>query len=147
MFNGIKSMFHPKYPKKYLGDITKIFSRSNLEKKFMQYFDNNENIISWASEEFCVEYISPLDNKQHRYFPDFFIKVRDKAGNEKKYIIEIKPDIQTRPPKKRGAKKETQYLCEMLEYAKNQAKWDACKAFCERRGIEFKVLTEKSIPG
>ena len=48
---------------------------------------------------------------------------------------------QTTPPPK--PKRQTkQYLAEVYEYAKNQAKWEAAKEWCADRGYEFKVLTE-----
>jgi hypothetical protein len=55
----------------------------------MVYCDTNENILEWGSEELVIPYKSPLDNKWHRYFPDFFIKYRDSKGNIRRSIIEI----------------------------------------------------------
>jgi len=46
----------------------------------MNWLDKNPDIISWASEEMIVPYISPVDGKWHRYFPDFLVKVRTKDG-------------------------------------------------------------------
>ena len=92
--------FKPKNYKKYKGDPTKIYYRSLWERRFMVYCDNNPNIIEWGSEEIIIPYISPLDNRPHRYFPDFYIKVRETNGKVKRYIIEIKPQKQTIMPKK-----------------------------------------------
>ena len=62
----------------------------------------------------------------------------------KKYIIEIKPNRQTKPPAK--PKRQTKgYLREAYEYAKNQAKWEAADEWCKDRGYEFKVFTEKEL--
>ena len=61
----------------------------------MVYCDNNERILEWGSEEMYVWYRSPIDNRPHRYFPDFYIKVKESTGAIKKYIIEIKPNKQT----------------------------------------------------
>ena len=65
----------------------------------MMYCDLNENIIEWGSEEIALPYRSPLDNRVHRYFPDFYIKVKENNGSLKRYLIEIKPKKQTVEPK------------------------------------------------
>jgi len=74
--------FRPQKPEKYKGDPTKIVYRSSYELKFMQYCDLTESVNEWRSEEFFIPYISPLDNKVHRYFPDFFVKYKDKNGKQ-----------------------------------------------------------------
>ena len=132
------------YPKKYKGDHTNIVYRSLWERKFMVYCDKNENILEWGSEEVVVPYHSPIDNRYHRYFPDFYIKVRESNGKIKKMIIEIKPFKQCVEPKVQK-KKTKGYIYEVMEYAKNQAKWEAAKEWCLDRGYEFKVLTENEL--
>ena len=110
----------------------------------MNYCDLAESVSEWQSEEFWIPYKSPLDNRTHRYFPDFYIKARESDGKIKKYIIEVKPQRQTKPPAK--PKRQTRgYLREAYEYAKNQAKWKAANEWCLDRGFEFKVLTEKEL--
>ena len=94
-----KGKYQPSYPKKYKGDPTNIVYRSLWERKFMVYCDKNENILEWGSEEVIVPYRSPIDNRYHRYFPDFYIKVRESNGKIKKMIIEIKPYKQCIEPK------------------------------------------------
>jgi hypothetical protein len=37
------------------------------------------------------------------------------------------------------------YIYEVVEYAKNMAKWEAAKEWCLDRGYEFKVLTENEL--
>ena len=139
-----KGKFRPSIPKKYRGDYTNIIYRSLWELKFMKYCDSNQNILEWGSEEFCLPYRSPLDNKVHRYFPDFYIKVKENTGQIKKYIIEVKPKRQCMEPKPQKKKTRT-YIYEVREYAKNQAKWKAAEEYCLDRGYEFKVLTEKEL--
>ena len=95
-----KGKYKPSYPKKYKGDPTNIVYRSLWERKFMVYCDNNPSVIEWQSEEFCIPYRSPIDNKVHRYFPDFFIKYKDVSGKIKSSLIEIKPMRQCSPPPK-----------------------------------------------
>lgn len=139
-----KGKYKPSYPKKYKGDPTNIIYRSLWERKFMVYCDNNDRILEWGSEEIALPYRSPIDNRIHRYFPDFYIKVKESTGEIKKYLIEIKPLKQLSPPPK--PKRQTkQYLYEAYEYAKNQAKWKAAREFCEDRQWQFKVITEKEL--
>ena len=138
-------IFRPRNIKKYRGDYRNIIYRSSWEKVFMRYCDKNSNILEWGSEETIIPYRSPLDQRIHRYFPDFYIKVRDNDGKSKKYIIEIKPKKQCIEPKvqKRKTKK---YIREVMEYAKNQAKWKAAREYCADRHLEFKILTEDNLP-
>ena len=60
-----------------------------------------------------VWYRSPIDNRPHRYFPDFYIKVKESTGVIKKYIIEIKPNKQTKPPAKPKDKQRVIYVKHM----------------------------------
>ena len=62
-----KGKYKPRFPKKYKGNPTNIIYRSSWELKFMRYCDSNQNILEWGSEEFCLPYKSPLDNRIHRY--------------------------------------------------------------------------------
>ena len=139
-----KGRYQPSHPKKYRGDHTNIIYRSLWERKFMTYCDKNENILEWGSEEMAFPYRSPVDNRVHRYFPDFYVKVRESNGKIKKMIIEIKPHKQTVEPKVQKITKK-RYIYEVVEYAKNQAKWKAAKEWCLDHGYEFKVLTENEL--
>ena len=139
-----KGKFQPSYPKKYRGDHRNIIYRSLWERKFMVYCDLNENILEWGSEEIIVPYRSPIDNRYHRYFPDFYIKVKEKSGFIQKYLIEVKPFKQTKEPIPQK-KKTKSYIYNVTEYVKNQAKWKAAKEFCKDRRWEFKVLTEHEL--
>jgi hypothetical protein len=139
-----KGKYYPSFPRKYKGDPTNIVYRSLWERKFMVYCDKNQNILEWASEEIAIPYRSPIDNRVHRYFPDFYMKVKETNGKIKNYMIEVKPAKQTIPPKK--PKRQTKgYIREAYEYAKNQAKWKMAKEFCADRQWEFKVVTEKEL--
>tara|TARA_B100000575_G_C23137902_1_gene661519 strand:+ start:1626 stop:2060 length:435 start_codon:yes stop_codon:yes gene_type:complete len=139
-----KGKYYPSFPRKYKGDPTNIIYRSLWERKFMVYCDKNQNILEWASEEIAIPYRSPIDNRVHRYFPDFYMKVKEINGKIKNYVIEVKPAKQTKPPKK--PKRQTKgYIREAYEYAKNQAKWKMAKEFCADRQWEFKVVTEKEL--
>ena len=120
--NTLKGRYIPRNIRKYRGDYKNIIYRSSWELKFMKYCDLNDSILEWGSEEVVIPYRSPLDNRIHRYFVDFYIKVEDMNGNIKKYLIEVKPKRQTAPPPK--PKRQTKrYISEVTEYAKNRAKW------------------------
>ena len=111
----------------------------------MNYCDLNENILEWASEEFWVPYCDPTTNRVRRYFPDFFIKYKDKNGDIRRSVIEVKPLRETKKPQATKGKSKKTMLNESLTYAKNQAKWKAAKEFCEDRKLEFKIMTEKEL--
>ena len=133
--------YRPVNHKKYKGDPRAVFYRSLWELKFMKWCDNHDHILEWGSEEIVVPYRSPLDGKVHRYFVDFYAKVRNKSGTAKKYLIEVKPKKQTVEPKipKRKTKR---YLTEVTTYITNQAKWEAAREWCADHGLEFIILTE-----
>lgn len=136
-----KGKFSPKNPQKYRGDYTNIVYRSTWECRVMTWLDGNESIIEWSSEEIVIPYKSPVDNRVHRYFPDFYVKVKQKDDTIRVMIIEVKPAKQTKPPEKK--KKVTkQYIQEVVTWGINEAKWKAANEFCLDRGWTFKVLTE-----
>ena len=139
-----KGKYQPSFPRKYKGDPTNIVFRSLWERKFMVYCDKNANVLEWASEEIVIPYISPVDNRSHRYFPDFYMKQKELDGTIKKYIIEIKPKKQCSPPKK--PKRQTKrYINEAYTYAINQTKWKEAREYCADRQWQFKVITEKEL--
>ena len=139
-----RGKYYPSFPRKYKGDPTNIIYRSLWERKFMVYCDKNAKILEWGSEEIALPYISPHDSRDHRYFPDFYIKVQEITGKIKRYLIEVKPLKQTTKPKK--PKRQTKgYIREAFEYARNQAKWKAAREYCADRMWEFKVITEKEL--
>jgi hypothetical protein len=138
-----KGRFTPKNPKKYAGDPGNIVYRSLWELKVMKYLDENNNVIHWASEELVIPYVSPVDNKVHRYFPDFVVKTLNKEGKETTLVLEVKPEKQTRPPSQK--RKTKQFLKEVVAYAINEAKWKAAELFCLEKGWKFKIITEKEL--
>lgn len=139
-----KGRYIPTNRKKYIGNSQKIIYRSLWERKFMVYCDSNSSIVAWASEEIAIPYLSPLDGKIHRYFPDFFIKVKQKDNKIKNIIIEVKPKIQCSPPKI-PKKKTKKYLQEVRTWSINEAKWKAAQKYCEGRDFQFQIITEKEL--
>jgi hypothetical protein len=136
-----KGLFKPRNPKKYVGDSTNIVYRSSWECRVMEWLDRNPDIISWASEELTVPYISPVDGRWHRYFPDFLVKVRTKDGKLRTMMIEVKPKKQTKSPEPQK-RKTKQYINEVVTWGVNQAKWKAAEEYCSDRGWEFHIFTE-----
>ena len=86
-----KGKFKPNKPQKYIGNPTNIIYRSLLERRFMVYCDKKSSILEWGSEEVIVPYKSPVDNRMHRYFVDFIIKLKNKDGITETLLIEVKP--------------------------------------------------------
>lgn len=135
--------YTPKNPNKYKGNINNIIWRSTWELRLLKWLDENTSVIEYASEEIVIPYRSPIDGKIHKYYIDFYVKVRNKNNEIKVYLIEVKPHNQTLPPKK---KRNTQkYLKEINTYMINLAKWEAAKKFAEKNNVEFLVLTEKTL--
>ena len=139
-----KRKFKPTNPHKYLGDHTNIIMRSSWETKFAIWCDTNPAILKWSSEETVVPYLSPIDNKPHRYFIDFKIQVRKNDGSVKTYLVEIKPEHQTRPPAV-PSRKTKQFLQEVMTWGVNDAKWKAATRYAKDRGWEFIILTENHL--
>mgnify|MGYP001411777507 FL=1 len=134
--------YRPKNIKKYVGNSNKIYYRSLWERKFMVYCDTNESIIEWGSEEVIIPYISPWDGRVHRYFPDFYIKVKQKGGTLKKFIIEVKPKKQCKPPTKTPKKKTRRWYNEVKTWGINEAKWQSATKWCEDNNMQFQILNE-----
>lgn len=146
-----KGRFRPKNPEKYKGDPTNIIYRSSYELKFFRYVDRHPDVVWWASEEVVVPYLSPIDGKMHRYFPDVVVRKKTPEGTLETIMIEIKPNSQTRPPdpKKKNATKtgrvSRRYINEVKTYGINEAKWNAAKRYCAERGWIFTIMTEKEL--
>ena len=128
---SLKGLYKIQNAKKYIGNPNNIVYRSSWELKFMKWCDNNDNILEWGSEELPIPYISPLDNRVHRYVT-------------KKYLVEVKPQKFTKEPKV-PARKTKKFLQEVMQWGVNQAKWKFATEFCEDRGWKFIILTEKEL--
>jgi len=132
---------------KYAADKTPYF-RSSWERRSFFYFDHNKNVISWASENITIPYYFPVDDKNHRYTPDIYCKVKNRDGQLKEFLLEVKPEKQTKPPKppkRKTAKAMRNYNLAKLEVLKNTFKWEAAEKYCKKRGWVFKVITEKHL--
>jgi hypothetical protein len=113
----------------------------------MMHLDVNANVIQWSNEEIIIPYLSPADNRYHRYFPDFFVRIKNqKESTTEALILEVKPKSQTTPPKVQS-KPTRRYIREVVTYGVNEAKWKAATEYCKDRGWQFKIVTEQDIFG
>lgn len=145
-----QNVYVVKNPHKYIGpDIDKVVFRSSWEKRFFEFLDNNTYVLAWASEPEAIPYLKPVPDEKggvklkiSKYYPDLYVEYVTEDRIFKKELIEIKPLKQTKPSKSR---KPTVKLQENYIHAVNTAKWEAATKWCADKGIEFKILTEKSI--
>jgi hypothetical protein len=142
--NYVQGLYKPQNPEKYIGDINQIVYRSSWELRAFRWADTNSSILEWSSEPFPIKYFDHSTNKMRRYFPDLFLKIKDRSDIIKTYLIEIKPEKQTKPPKPRSRKTKT-YLNEMTTYQKNISKWTQAEEFCKQNNMIFKLVTEKEL--
>jgi len=136
--------YHPINQDKYVGKDLAVI-RSSWEKQFARWCDTNPSILQWASEPFPVNYWDPIRKKNRRYFPDFLIKVQDKEGKEAVYCVEVKPYKEIITPKNSNRKSEKTKIHEVATYITNTAKWKAADDYCKKRGIIFRIITEKEL--
>jgi hypothetical protein len=131
--------FVPKNPQKYVGKSAgQIMFRSSWELAFMKWLDSNNAVLRWGSEELAIPYVSPLDGRVHRYFPDMVIMYLDTTGQVRKEIIEIKPYKES-VATPRMSPRDAQAL--MV----NEAKWKYASDWANRNGAVFRVLTERTL--
>jgi len=141
LFMAYSGQFKPSNPQKYVGDHKNIIYRSSWEARVMNWLDKNPSIVSWASEEVVIPYVSPVDGRWHRYFPDFVVKVKDKNCTLKTMMLEVKPKKQTKEPEQQR-RVTKRYITEVTTWGVNQAKWKAATEYCLDRNWEFKLITE-----
>ena len=132
--------YRVKNTSKYKGDFTQVVYRSSWEKYAFRWCDDNSSVIEWSSEEVVIPYLYEVDKKYHRYFMDLKIKMSD----GKTFLVEIKPDGQTKPPT--GQRRTKRYLNEGMTYVKNMNKWQAASEYAKDRGWHFVIWTEKNEP-
>lgn len=139
-----KGYFKPRNPSKYRGNPSNIIYRSSWELKLMMWLDHHDDVLEWGSEEFFIPYRNPIDGRVHRYFPDFYVKRKGSDGKIETMVIEVKPESQTREPKKQE-RKTRKYINEVVAWGINTSKWKAAEEYCLDRGWKFKILTEREL--
>ena len=136
--------FTPRNPNKYKGDLSKIYFRSGWELKFLQWCDDTQSIISYASECVKVPYIHPLDNRPHEYYIDFYIDMKLSDGTTQKWLIEVKPEKYTKlpkEPKKKTAKSMKNYRVHYQTSLINIEKFKSAKYYSKQMGAIFGVIS------
>ena len=129
-----QGVYEVKNPDKYVG-LRKPRYRSSWEWAFMNFCDNNEHILQWASESISIPYRHPLTGKQTIYVPDFFITYRGRDNAVHAELLEIKP-------KKQSVIESKASNQDKAVVAVNYAKWDAASKWARRNGVNFRVITE-----
>lgn len=143
-----KGKYVLKNPDKYLGNKDNIVYRSSWEKMVMINLDTNPNVWKWTSEETVIPYISPIDNRPHKYYMDFTVFYKDKDGKVFTTMIEVKPFAQTQEPVLTKGKRKSTYAKELKTYMINQAKWKHARALAAtKENCQFVILTENEIFG
>lgn len=138
-----QGMFKPRFPKKYKGNPNNIVFRSGLELKYFNFLDTRKNVLKWNSEEFYIPYTG-VDGRRHKYYVDVWIRVKNKKGEIREYIVEIKPSSETKPPAK--PKRITKsYKYKIATWMKNKLKWEAAEKFAEKNNQTFLIATERNI--
>ena len=142
-----QGVFSPQNMKKFLNPEGMAVYRSKLEMQFMQICDSNPAIIEWSSERVIIPYFNSVKQSTSRYFVDFYIKTSD----GRRMIIEVKPERQMKTALngvkntlRKNVKRST-LLYESAMAQMNKDKWDAAKKWANSKGMEFFVVTEKTI--
>jgi len=138
-------------PDKYIGDPSKIIYRSSWEHRFCRYCDTSASVTKWSSEPVGIPYISPIDQKMHTYYVDFYMRLEKEEGKPVDYFAEVKPKASLVQPVLEGVKMTTNklknYNYELKTWLVNRSKFAAAKHYAEQRGYQFIVVTEDFLFG
>ena len=110
----------------------------------MKMFDLHPHIIAWQSEGVSIPYKNPLTRRHTVYIPDFLI-VYEKNGKKLVDMLEVKPAKEVPGMLAEGKRRLT--AKDKLAQAINAAKWQAAIAYCAKRGVRFRVMTEHELFG
>lgn len=130
---------------KYVGKSLPIF-RSGWELKAFIQLDRNPKILKWGSQSVIIPYLDSTRGRQmHRYIVDLFFETRNVQGQNQKWLVQIKPQCQSTPPKPSARKSQAKIIQQSIIYQRNHDKWEAAIGFCKKRGWHFAVWTQKRI--
>jgi hypothetical protein len=132
-----KGIFLPKNPSKVIGKGA-IKYRSSWEQVFMNFCDNNPNVVNWGSEVLRIPYRNPITKKNTIYIPDFIVSYIDRNGRQHTEVIEIKPLKEAVMERARSPR-------DKIMLAINMAKWQAAQAFCANNNLVFRLVTEQQL--
>lgn len=133
-----KGRYKLKNPEKYIG-INEPIWRSSWERAVMDKLDTHPSIEKWASESIKIPYRNPLTGKPTIYVPDFFVSYTDKTNKKFVELWEIKP------AKQAFEEDAGNSVINRAHLLVNNAKWAAARAFCEQKGIIFRIITENDL--
>ena len=137
MANFRQGAYTVKNTSKYIGRGTPRY-RSGWENVFMNFCDNNENVLQWASEPVRIPYRHPLTGKMTMYVPDFIVTYRGPNNTTRAELIEIKP-------KSQSLIEDRQSQRDRAIVAVNYCKWAAAQAWCKQNGLTFRIITESDL--
>ena len=137
MPNFAQGVYQPRNRQKYVGKGNPRY-RSGWELAFFQFCDNNDQVLEWASEAISIKYRHPITGRITNYVPDVFMRYRTKNNRICSEIIEIKPRKQSLIEGRMSER-------ERITVAINHAKWEAARAWCQKSGLVFRVITEDSM--
>jgi hypothetical protein len=147
------TVYKPVNRNKFLNPEGYAVCRSGWETEVCKWLDHNPNVIHWGSELFAIEYVHPYKRdgkglpRKAKYFPDYYVEIREKDLSITKIIIEVKPAKECKPSRKSGKKSKDTLIHEEATFSINTAKWKAASLYCEKMGWKFKILTEKDLFG
>lgn len=131
-----------------------LYYRSGLERKMMVYFDKNPKVKCWGAENISIPYkkkewsskIQDYVTSDHTYYPDFYYELFKQGDVISKVVAEVKPYKETIEPKLKPnptAKQLKNFEYDLKMYNKNLSKWTYMIEYCNRKGFEFIIITEK----
>jgi hypothetical protein len=139
--------FNVSNSKKYVNpDGKPCIYRSSYEYRFMFWCEHNDYVKHWSSEPTAIKYTCLETGKTRNYWVDFCIT----TINDELWVIEVKPAYEVNAAKAFGKKfnllkteqEKRRLVLSNKTAAKNWSKWQHAKAECEKRGYEFKIVTE-----
>jgi len=138
-----------------------VYYRSSWEQKIMIWLDLKDEIFQWGAECLEIPYqMTHFENgdsriKAHRYYPDFFYRMRGDDGVLKEVVVEVKPMKEykmvialtegklTVPDK--GMKKLKSFEYDLKMAYKNKQKWETMIKWCKKKGYSFIIITEDNL--
>ena len=122
---------HPLFVKGDLKSILELVDQDSLKVDDLIVFEDSEE--------------SDYPGWRRCGFPDFYIKVKQADGGIKKMVIEVKPKVQCKPPKKSPKRKTKRWYGEVKTWGINEAKWKAAESYCEAKGWKWQIITEDTL--
>ena len=136
-----QGLYKPVNPSKFIGGSKDIVYRSSWELTKLFKLDTDPKVLRIGSENVIIPY-QDVSGTIRRYFVDLYVErlgIDDKLIKE---LIEIKPHKETIPPVLTEGKKTKTKIREILTWDVNSRKWAAARKYCEKKGWQFRIVTE-----